>query len=303
MINKDLHSKIEAAGFRIKTFRVGHLEEIKAEFKGLVEEGLLDENFYNNNLRNFNYDYEDVLPNAKSVIVVALPQCKSIIEFKHEGKSFEVVIPPTYIYPDIDNRVINILNNVLGGNGYSFARPRLPLKLLAVRSSLGEYGRNNICYVSGLGSFIRLAAFITDCEFVEDSWGEMKVMESCSKCSICADNCPTGAINKGRFLIHAHNCITNFNEYDAPIPEWINSSWHNSIVGCMKCQDFCPHNKILIDSIDERIYFNEEETKQILDESAFTSLPLETRNKITNIGMEDYLNVLPRNIRLLMDRK
>jgi epoxyqueuosine reductase len=32
----------------------------------------------------------------------------------------------------------------------------LPLKSLAVRSGLAAYGRNNVCYVPGMGSFLEL---------------------------------------------------------------------------------------------------------------------------------------------------
>ena len=302
MISKNLYSEIEAAGFRIKTFKVEHLEEISTEFERLVAQGLLNEDFYKSNLVSFNYDYKSMLKNAKSVIVIAAPQYKSLVEFEYEGKTLAATIPPTYIYPRIDNRVVNILNDVLIKNHYSLVRASLPLKLLAARSGLGQYGRNNVCYIPGRGSYNRLLAFITDYEFEEDNWGDIKVMESCSTCSACVDKCPTGAIDKNRFLIHAQNCITNFNEYETPIPEWINPDWHDSIVGCMKCQAACPQNNKLLDKVDERISFNEKETEMILDGSEFNNLPGETRNKLSNAGMESYYNVLPRNIHLLIDK-
>ncbi|MEA4847954.1 MAG: 4Fe-4S double cluster binding domain-containing protein [Clostridiaceae bacterium] len=299
MISKNLRSEIEAAGFRIKVFKAEHLKEISNGFKMLAEQGILDKDFYENNLADFNYDYKSVLADAKSVMVIASPQHKSIAEFKCNDKTVNAVIPPIYMYPDINSRITGILNNVLAIEGYSFAKPVIPLKLIAVRSGLGRYGRNNVCYMPGLGSFIRLSAYVTDYEFEEDSWGDIKVMESCSNCTACIDNCPAGAIDKRRFLIHAQNCITNFNEYDVPMPEWISPLWHNSIVGCMKCQEACPHNAKLTDLVDERICFDEKETEMILDGSAFDNLPLETRRKISHSGMEEYYNVLPRNIRLL----
>jgi epoxyqueuosine reductase len=302
MINENLHSEIEAAGFRIKTFKIRHLEEISTEFEKLAAQGLLDEDFYKSNLTDFNYDCKSVLDNAKSVMVIASPQYKSLAEFKCEDRTFSIIIPPTYIYPGINSRIVTILDKVLAKNGYSFVKPVLPVKLLVVRSGLGQYGRNNICYIPGLGSFVRLSAFITDYEFEEDSWGEMQVMESCSSCSACIGSCPTGAIDKGRFLIHAENCLTNFNEYETPIPEWVNPDWHNSIVGCMKCQAACPHNKKLLDLVNERIFFDENETRMILDGHPFADLPVETRNKISQSGMEEYYNVLPRNIRLVIDK-
>lgn len=299
MISEKLYREIEALGFRMKTFKIEHLKEISDDFRLFVERGMLDEGFYRSYLTEFSYDHTGVLEGAKSVIVVAAPQGINHGVFSHEGKTVTAVIPPTYMYPVINDRIVDILNKVLTEKGYSFARPALPLKLLAVRSGLGRYGRNNVCYVPGLGSFIRLSAYITDYEFEEDSWGEIKALESCASCTACMDNCPTGAIEKERFLIHANNCITHFNEYAAPIPERINPQWHNSLVGCMKCQTACPHNAKLIDKVDERICFDEAETGLILGGSAFDSLPEVTRRKLIHIGMESYYDVLARNIRLL----
>lgn len=303
MLDEVLYSKIEAAGFKMKIFRAEHLKEIHTVFEQLAAQKLLDKDFYKNNLTDFNFDYEKALENGKSVVMIAAPQCKSVVEFKFEGDTLLEVIPPTYIYPDITSRITGILDEVLAGKGFSYAKAILPLKLLAARSGLGQYGRNNICYISGFGSFIRLFAFITDYEFEEDSWGDMKAMESCGSCTACIDHCPTGAIDRERFLIHAENCITNFNEYDTPIPEWISPQWHDSIIGCMKCQTVCPHNSGLKDLVDERIYFDEKETGMLLGGSTFDSLPAETRKKIIHMGMESYYGVLPRNIRLLINKK
>ncbi len=299
MIKENLLSEIEAAGFRVKVFNAEHLKEISSDFKILSEQGALDKEFYTKSLTVFNYDYKSVLSNARSVMVIASPQRKSIVEFQCGDKTVMAVIPPTYMYSGINNQIISILNNVLAVEGYSFGKLVIPLKLIAVRSGLGRYGRNNVCYIPGLGSYIRLSAYVTDYEFEEDSWGDIKVMESCSNCTACIDNCPTGAIDKGRFLIHAQNCITNFNEYGTPTPEWISPLWHNAIVGCMKCQEACPHNAKLIELVDERICFDKKETGMILDESAINELPEETRRKISHLDMEDYYDVLPRNIRLL----
>ena len=42
------------------------------------------------------------------------------------------------------------------------------MKLAAVRSGLAQYGRNNICYVEGMGSFFSFHAYLTDRVFEED---------------------------------------------------------------------------------------------------------------------------------------
>lgn len=300
MISEKLHGEMEAAGFRFKTFKAGHLREISTCFEELVSQGVLDEKLYRNSLSNFNYDFERVMENAQTVIVLAARQGISYAVFEAEGGTIETVIPPTYNYSGIISRIEGILDNVLVKSGYSLAKAVLPMKLLAVRSGLGRYGRNNICYVPGMGSFVRLAAYITDYESGEDSWGDVKALDSCSTCTACADKCPTKAIDKGRFLIHAHNCITNFNECDIPIPEWFNPDWHNSLIGCMRCQTACPHNRKLIDEVEERVFFDRKETSMILGGIAYENLPEKTRSKLYHTGLKPYYHILPRNIRLLM---
>lgn len=299
-MEKRLFKEFAAAGFKAKAFKAGHLEEIKGEFEKLVGQGLLDRAFYNRDLTGFNYDVEGMLEDAKTVIIVAAPQHKSIAEFDIEGRILEAVIPPIYMYPGINSKISDIFDRVLVVSGFRYARAVLPLKLIAARSGLSAYGRNNISYVPGLGSFARLNAYVTNYEFEEDSWGEAGIMDSCRACSLCAEKCPTAAISKERFLIYAHKCMTSFNEYETPIPGWIHSSWHNSLVGCMKCQEVCPHNRKQKDIIDERISFDEKETGMILEGCAFESLPEATRNKISYMGLESYYGVLPRNIRLLL---
>ena len=70
----------------------------------------------------------------------------------------------------------------------------MPWKLLAVRSGLAQYGKNNITFIQGLGSFYRLVAFISDLPCAEDNWGEFKSLDDCRNCDACTKACPSGAI-------------------------------------------------------------------------------------------------------------
>ncbi len=54
------------------------------------------------------------------------------------------------------------MRSILGPAGIEVARARIPVKLLAVRTGLAQYGRNNIAYVRNMGSLVRLDAFCTD---------------------------------------------------------------------------------------------------------------------------------------------
>ncbi len=61
-------------------------------------------------------------------------------------------------------------------------------------SGLGEYARAGYAMVPELGSNFKPAAVITDIEFDYDKPININMASFCKKCKICADTCPSGAI-------------------------------------------------------------------------------------------------------------
>jgi epoxyqueuosine reductase len=186
--------------------------------------------------------------------------------------------------------------------GFRCVRAALPDKTLAVRSGLARYGRNNISYVEGLGNFHRLISFYTDMPCMEDSWQEPRMLKKCESCRICQNSCPTGAISGDRFLIHAERCITFFNEKDLDVhfPDWFEPAWHTCLAGCLQCQKVCPENRAVLRYIDG-VGFNEEETGLFLTGVIAEKLPSTTREKLERNGMLNVLEVLPRNLAVLLN--
>ena len=86
----------------------------------------------------------------------------------YEGKQYQTVLGKNYKYSEIRAFCEEILSRILGKKDHSVDRAILPMKLLAVRSGLAKYGKNNICYINGIGSFTRLEAFYTDYAFLTD---------------------------------------------------------------------------------------------------------------------------------------
>ncbi|MEE9378294.1 MAG: hypothetical protein V3V33_09695 [Candidatus Lokiarchaeia archaeon] len=81
-----------------------------------------------------------------------------------------MLIPPTYLYGlKVINEMIEFLTEILKPGEYNVAYARLPQKTLAVRSGLAEYGRNNITYIPGMGSFHRLTTLYSDFPTEEDN--------------------------------------------------------------------------------------------------------------------------------------
>jgi epoxyqueuosine reductase len=286
-------------GAKLKTVSIRHLPELKEDIEKLQRQGLLDKHLAESYLQ-FNYDVTAGLPGAKSILIVTIPQQLTRTVFNWQGKVYRCDIPPTYIGKADNAHVKDALTAIVGPDGFKVMRVHLPVKTLAVRSGLAQYGRNNITYVPGYGSYHQLAAFATDCECQEDNWGELKMMKACEGCFLCRENCPTGCIPNDRFLLHAENCLTRHNERDDILENWIKPDWHNALIGCMRCQLVCPVNKKQLGRIVAGPVFSETETALLLQNTPLNTLPYETRQKLSAIAMVDLYEVLARNLDLLI---
>ena len=193
-----------------------------------------------------------------------------------------------------------VLQAQLEAGGYRLWDANLPKKLLAARSGLARYGRNNIAYIPGMGSYFRLLLFASDLPAADDIWQEAEAMELCTHCTACLKACPTGAILEDRFLLSAERCLTYHNERTAEFPDWLDSDWHHCLVGCMHCQLVCPENKDVRGWVEEGPAFSEQETALLLQGTALEQLPSETAEKLRQCEMGDFLEVVPRNLRALL---
>ena len=286
-------------GYQARIVSVSHSHQLKKEIESLRNHALLDNKFFKDRLARFDFQIPRNLPEAKSIIVVAVPRPQTRAIFIWNGQRRPLIVPPTYTaYDDIEKQVEALIAKMLGKNGYRATITALPLKLLAARSGLVQYGRNNICYVSELGSYLQLAAVYSDMPCEVDSWQEVTMMKSCEECELCRRACPTSAIPSDRFLLRAERCIVYHNEKkgDVPFPEWMDVSWHNCIVGCMHCQRVCPENREFKQWIGEEEEFSEEETVLLLQGVSQERLPALTLRKLERLSLVDYFSCLPRNL-------
>jgi epoxyqueuosine reductase len=292
---------MERAGYKAAVVSTIHVQEVQAAVSRLVGQGLVNSRLSEH--WNFHLETAAGLPGARTIIVIAVPQPVVRVVFRWQGKDHHAEIAPGYFYRADETCAEEQLKNTLVANGYEIVRANLALKTLAVRGGLAEYGRNNIAYVPGMGSFFRLVAYYSDCPCEEDSWGGYQAMSVCTDCSICRRSCPTGCIDTERFLIHAENCLGFLGQRQPDFPYWVRlqPDWENALVGCMRCQFDCPVNGPYISNIREGPSFSEEETGQILDAMSLDRLEPETRFKLSDMADRVY-PLLSRNLRELIDR-
>jgi len=211
---EELFSQLAERGYQGRIVAIQHLGDLQEEIEGRYKQGFFDEEFYQESFTWLTFSPPDSLPEARSLIVVAIPQPQTRVTFTWKEDTLPLILPPTYVaYGETNKRVEDLLAGILGPAGYRITRAALPVKLLAVRSGLGAYGKNNICYVPGMGSFHRLVAFYSDLSCQEDNWQELRMMESCQDCSVCLRHCPTGAITSELRMAHSRHSLCKKQTY------------------------------------------------------------------------------------------
>jgi epoxyqueuosine reductase len=288
--------------FRCRTVSVKRIPELKAWMDKLEKAGRLTANkTWRRYVNSFQYEAPKALPGARSLIIMATPLKIARMAFQAAGRKHAVMIPCGYV--DDGNTIADIQEMLYRGGivagGSRLQLARLPLKQLAVRSGLAEYGRNNITFIDGYGSFHQLLAFFTDQE-LEDQWGRLKLLPLCKGCSICLKECPTGAIRESDFVIDPAKCITLYNELPDPMPDWIPASAHNALVGCLKCQFTCPGNEGLVGEHWDLGEVTDEETAALLSGKISAPAAQALKTKFKRIGGGDDLAYMARNLRLVL---
>lgn len=279
-----------------------HFQELRDDLISQHSLRLFDQKFYDEWIQALTSHVPEDPACIHSLIIVAVPQSQYRVKFNWHGGSHAFIIPPTYFY-HMDEPVKKVLREFLAKHGYHLSEVSSPKKLLAVRSGLGRYGKNNLCYVQGLGTFHRLLAFSSDMPCPEDNWHKVQMLDECRDCPACQHACPSGAISDDRFLLHAERCITYYNEHDQDLPNWFKPEWHNSLVGCMLCQRVCPVNKPFIGWIEDTCEFTEKETAQIIDRVPVEQFSPHTIQKLKEMYFDESTGALGRNLRALLSNK
>ena len=185
---------------------------------------------------------------ARDLVVAAVAAPTRVARFRRGGGFIDLPIPPGYGLPlRTRDEVRSALRSLIPGAARVEDADAAPLKLCAVWSGLGRYGRNNIVNVEGLGTAITLMGFWTD-GGPEGAAPGPRFLDRCAECRICAAACPTGAIPERLGCIDAERCLTLYNECEGAFPAWLPPESHNAAIGCLRCQLPCPEN----DPIRER---------------------------------------------------
>jgi len=254
--------------YKYRHLSVNHFPELERDIDELKQAGKLSDNpVYRSYIDNKHYAIPKDFPNAKFLIIVAVYTPLAYVKFHYDNKVYDIPIPPQYWDDGTTAEMVEdeIRKSIVRDKKYRVQRARgMLLKRLGVRSGLSRYGRNNISYVDGMGSFLTLLAYFTDFEFPQDHFQDVQMMKSCRDCRICRTQCPNQCIRDDNFVINAGRCVTLYNEVEGEFPDWMPRDAHNALMGCLKCQRYCPANREVMQKAIRLADVSEAATRQFL---------------------------------------
>ena len=289
-----LKTILEKNGIKFEVVSASRIEDLRKGIEDFQSQTELNgfQKWIVNNLYKFK------LPdNTRSIIIAAIPHLHSYacIVFNRNGKEYKIYGSVTAPLVKAKKQIMDAVKKM----GFQISSERnLPLKRLAVQSGLAEYGKNNITYVNGMGSFLNYLAFFSNMPCDSDSWRDVAVSTICNKCEECAKSCPTGAIDINRFLIDNQRCLSAINENTSDFPDWLPSTAHHTAYDCLKCQTCCPMNADKNDIIE--IMFSEKETERLIEGRPYKDSSNELKKKISLLGLDSWPSI-PRNLLSLFD--
>ncbi len=188
-------------------------------------------------------DIQKVLPNAKSVVCVALHYRTN--ENWDEEKHGQVArYARGADYHDVLTKRLRELQSWIqekwpcNGRVYVDTGPLLEREF-AQRAGIGWVGKNTMLMSRELGSYFLLGEIVLDLELAYDA---PHSAQFCGSCTRCLDACPTNAF-VAPFVLDSNKCISFHTiENREGAPRELKEEFGDWLFGCDVCQEVCPWN-------------------------------------------------------------
>jgi len=248
-LTQELKSHARVVGFDLVGIAPATNPETFAELCEWLEQGFAGEMGYIERRRDAYQHPEHVLPPVKSVVML--------------GMNYRTTDPPAELKPGQGRvsryawgegdyhdlirerlrRLADWLHEQVPGcrtRGVVDTAPLLE-RDFARLAGLGWFGKNTMLINKQLGSWLFLAALLTDVELEPDQPHETA---HCGTCTACLEACPTNAFPEP-YVLDATKCISylTIELRDQPIPEEYREGCGEWLFGCDICNDVCPWNR------------------------------------------------------------
>ena len=191
----------------------------------------------------------DFLPEARSVIITGYPAYMGDVagfeacreKLLGRGEPSHVTVQMLMDSAEKGAKIVEFFTE-RGLQCFSLVGGQFPIKLLASQCGVGFYGKNAIIQHPDFGSWISLAAYVTDAELEPDA----PLAGTCGSCELCLSACPTGALF-APYRCDLTRCLDfHLGHNKKNIPVSIREKSSNLMgEGCTACRDICPKNRTL----------------------------------------------------------
>ncbi len=290
-------------GYRTACADISLLDKARSEIRASFEAGAIDADLYHTQLAPLCSGATEEMPDPRRILIVAVPRPAHTVRFAMPSGCIDAVLPPTYVrYSALPEAVREDLQGDVLDGQFRLGILKAPLKALASRVGLVRYGRSNVTYVEGLGSYFQLAAYITGTLLKPDPEQTPRALPACEDCGACVACCPSGAIRENRFLLDAGRCLTLFSENEGDWPDFFRAWMAECLVGCLACQEVCPENAGRLRLEPAGVSFPAEETAAILAGGQRQGAVWDRiREKLASLRLLHYEPVITRNLRALVE--
>ncbi len=246
LTNQIVIEKAKQLGFDLVGFaKADLLEEETKELKQWLDTGYHASMGYMEKNLHKRKNVKEILPNAKSVISLALNYYTSenYSNEKNIGKVSRYAWGKDYhliIWQKLDEfeTILKDIEPEFETLSYVDTGPVMD-KVWAVRAGIGWMGKHTNIINTDYGSWFFIATLITNYEFDYSAI----ITDHCGTCTACIDACPTKAIVQ-EYVVDANKCISfQTIENKDEIPVELKGKFDNWIFGCDICQDVCPWNQ------------------------------------------------------------
>ncbi len=186
---------------------------------------------------------QEVLPEAKSIIMLALNYYSSKIPEVHSEKIARYARGRDYhkVIEKMLKAIVNNLQEIYPGEKFLYYVDYGPFseRTYAEKAGIGFIGKNGNIITNEFGSYVLLSEIITTVPLEYDTPATRK----CGTCTKCLDGCPTKAIIDER-MVDSNLCISyqTIENKTENIPQNIKENLSGWAFGCDICQEVCPFN-------------------------------------------------------------